>query len=164
MRQSDLPRIAEAVREPVRDFVRDSRVRVAVLISDSGQVIAQHGFSRSLELVNVASLAAAAHAASRTLARIAGSPAWQQTYHRGRTRQLFLAPLDMPTGELILVAIFDEHSSVGLARLFFERFEERIRALPVFGAARPTRKAEDFEQDLEAGVQRLFPERPPPEG
>lgn len=156
MRASDLPGVVEAVREPMRVFVRDSRVRIALLISSSGQVVAQHGFSRSLDVSNVASLAAAAHSAARALAQLAGSPGWRHLHHRGTSHQLFVAPVAVPMDELILVAIFDDDSSVGLAQFFFDQLAVRLRALPVFASAMPTADASAFERDLEAGIERVF--------
>ncbi len=156
MREADLPALVEAVRGPVEEFVRQSRVRVALLISSSGQVVAQHGFSRRLEVINVASLAAAANAAAGALAQVAGRPRWRQTYHAGRQKQLFIASLDVPPRPLILVAIFDQDSSLGLARLFFEMFEDTVQKLAVFRSAGVTTDAASFERDLEAGVHRVF--------
>jgi hypothetical protein len=65
MRRSDLPQLVEALRVPVEAFVHESRVRIALLVNGSGQVLAQHGFTRSYHVMNVASLAAATHASSR---------------------------------------------------------------------------------------------------
>ncbi len=164
MRESDLPLVVEAVREPIAEFVRESRVRVALLVSSSGQVVAQHGFRGRLQIVNVASLAAAAHAAAGMLARITGRPRWLNTYHAGEERHLLLAPLTVPAGELILVAIFDRDSSIGLAQLFYERLAERIRSLSAFRVARPSADARSFEGDLEAGVRRVLPYDGPESG
>lgn len=164
MRASDVPRIVAAVRDPMRDFVRESGVRTALLISSSGQVIAQHGFSRSLEIANVASLAAAAHAAARGLAHFSGAGRWRYLHHRGTHRELFVAPLSLVNEDLILVAIFGEDSSIGLAQLFFDRLAERIQALTVFGAAMPSADARSFERDLEAGIKRVFSRDPYHEG
>lgn len=159
MRAADLPRVVAAVKAPIGDFVRESHVRTALLISSSGQVVAQHGFLRSLEVMNVASLAAAAHSAARALAQLCGTPGWRHLHHAGREQQLFLAPLEVPGGELILVAIFDHDSSIGLAEFFFKRLAQRLRDLPVFVQGRPAADARTFERDLEAGLEGVFGRR-----
>ena len=56
----DLAQLVEALRPTIAEFVREARVRTTLLINTSGQVLAQHGFTRSYEVMNVASLAAAA--------------------------------------------------------------------------------------------------------
>src|SRR5690606_37384907 len=132
MRQEDLSRLVDALKQPMRQFVRESRVRIALLINGSGQVIGQHGFARSYEVMNVASLAAAIHAASRALAELVAAPRWEHLHHAGRERQIFMAPLPTPAGELIVVAIFDRDSSLGLVRLFYQQLHTLVTTLPEF--------------------------------
>jgi predicted regulator of Ras-like GTPase activity (Roadblock/LC7/MglB family) len=156
MRRGDLDRLVDVLKDPVRDFVRESRVRIALLVNGAGQVLAQHGFTQSYEVVNVAALAAAAHAAARELATLTGSGRWAHLHHAGQTRQIFLAPFRTPSGELILVAIFDGDSSLGIVQLFFERLAGRVAGLAEFSEPLPTSDQASFERDLEAGLQTVF--------
>jgi len=157
MIRGDLGQLVDALREPIRIFVRDARVRLALLINGSGQVLAQHGFSGAYDVASVASLAAATHASSRALADMTGARRWVYLHHTGRHRQLFLAPFATPAQELILVAIFDEDSSLGLVRLYFNEFEGRVATLPELGTVRTGTSAEDFERELEAGLRHILP-------
>jgi predicted regulator of Ras-like GTPase activity (Roadblock/LC7/MglB family) len=153
MRQSDLPAVVDALRIPLDRFVREARVRIAILATGAGQILAQHGFGRGYEIMNVASLAAAAHASSRALAELSGAGRWQHLYHAGIDRQLFLAPLRTPGDELILVAIFDADSSLGIITFFYDALETDVAALPQFRAARSAVDQASFERDLEAGLE-----------
>jgi predicted regulator of Ras-like GTPase activity (Roadblock/LC7/MglB family) len=155
MRSSDLPQLVAALRTPVEKFIRESRVRIAVLVSGSGQVLAQHGFTRSYQIMNVASLAAATHASSRALAELTGAGRWEHLYHAGLQRQLFLAPLRTPVEDLILVAIFEGDSSLGIVRLFYESLEEEVSALPDFADIRGSADQASFEHDLAASLELL---------
>lgn len=159
MRRAELPRLAEALRPPLQTFVRESRVRIALLANSAGQVLAQHGFTRSYEVMNVASLAAAAHASSRALGEVTEAGPWAHLYHDGRERALFLAPLRTPGEELILVAIFEADSSLGIVRLFSESLEAEIARLPDFRSLPRSTVASDFESDLAAGLDLIPPER-----
>ena len=156
MRGDDLPRLIEALKPPIDTFVRESSVRMALLINGSGQVLAQHGFTRSYEVMNVASLAAAAHAAARALADMTRARRWTHLHHAGRERQLFLAPLKTPVAELILVVIFDGDTSLGIVQLFFDRLRASIAALPDFQQELAPTTQQTFERDLEAGVARVL--------
>jgi predicted regulator of Ras-like GTPase activity (Roadblock/LC7/MglB family) len=156
MRSTDLPRIIAALKEPIQLFVRDARVRVSLLINRSGQVLAQHGFTSSYEVMNVASLAAAAHASSRALADITQAGGWTHLHHSGERHELFLATLGTPVEPLILVTIFDGESSLGLVQLFFKQLAERVSGLPELQSARASADQQSFEHDLEAGVDRAF--------
>lgn len=158
MRRTDLPRLVEALRPPIATFVRESRVRIALLVNGAGQVLAQHGFTHRYEVMNVASLAAAAHASSRALAVLTGAERWEHLHHGGTRRQLFLAPLRTPVEELILIAIFDADSSLGLVQVFYEALEREVSALPEFKAARAGTDQANFERDLEAGLEFLSPD------
>lgn len=156
MRQDDLPSIIAALEAPIGVFVRESRVRMALLINGAGQVLAQHGFTRSYEVMNVASLAAAAHAAAGALAQMSGAKRWTHMHHAGTERQLFIAPLSTPVAELIMVVIFDEDSSLGIVQLFFDRLTGAVAALPEFQQTLQETTQQNFERDLEAGLQRVL--------
>ncbi|HSJ15951.1 MAG TPA: roadblock/LC7 domain-containing protein [Longimicrobiales bacterium] len=158
MRSTDLPALISALREPTRSFVRESRVRIAILINGAGQVLATHGFTRAYEVMNVASLAAAAQSASRALATLTGAGRWEHLYHAGRERQLFLAPFTTPVEELILVAIFDAETSLGMVQLCYEQLACEIAALPELSVAPPGSDQASFERDLRSGLEFLAPE------
>jgi predicted regulator of Ras-like GTPase activity (Roadblock/LC7/MglB family) len=164
VRADDLARLVDALRPPITEFVRESRVRMTLLINGSGQVLAQHGFTRSYEVMNVASLAAAAHASARALAEMTEAKRWTHLHHAGKERQLFLAPVKTPAAELILVAIFDGDSSLGLVQLFFERLTQRVAALPAFQHQFAPGTQQSFERDLEAGLQKALSTDPRSEG
>jgi predicted regulator of Ras-like GTPase activity (Roadblock/LC7/MglB family) len=156
MKREDLERVVERLRAPMTEFVSESRVRTAVLLSHSGQVLAQHGFSGRFDITSVASLASAAHASAHALAEIIGAGRWVHLHHAGQENQLFLAPFRAGGQELVLVAIFDSDSTLGLVQLFFDRLVDAAQDLPELGAALAGGDAESFERDLEAGLERLL--------
>ncbi|HSH45299.1 MAG TPA: roadblock/LC7 domain-containing protein [Longimicrobiales bacterium] len=159
MKREDLQRVAGALEDPMRQFVRESRVRTAILVNRSGQILAHHGFSRGLDVTNVAALSAAAHASAHALAQITGAGHWMHLHHAGQEQQLFLAPFALRGGdELVMVAIFDQDSTLGLVQLFFDRLTEAILAMPELGGKLPTGDVNAFEDDLGAGVERALSE------
>ena len=161
MRVTELPAIVEALKQPIRDFVRESRARIAVLVTGSGQVLAQHGFARSYEIMNVASLAASAHAAAGALGELTAAGPWRHIHHAGEQRQLFMATLATPAERLIFVVIFDSESSLGLVQLFFDQLASSVAQLPAFQRAASETTQASFERDLEAGLRRVFqPDNP----
>jgi predicted regulator of Ras-like GTPase activity (Roadblock/LC7/MglB family) len=156
MKRSDLERVASSLHDPMQEFVREARVRTAMLVNQAGQVLAQHGFSRGLDAANVAALAAAAHASAHALAELTGAGHWMHMHHAGREKQLFLAPFAAGDEELVLVTIFDETSTLGLVQLFFDRLVEAVREIPEVQHTLPSDDAAAFESDLEAGIERLL--------
>ncbi|MGH7505701.1 MAG: roadblock/LC7 domain-containing protein [Longimicrobiales bacterium] len=162
MKRTELPRLVAALKGPIDTFVRDSRVRISLVVSHSGQVLAQHGFTSSYQVMNVASLAAATHASSRALADVTQSGGWRHLHRAGKQKQLFLAPLTTPIEQLILVAIFDRDSSLGLVQLFFDRLARDVAVLPELQSPVAATDPVNFEKDLEAGLDRIF--SPEPDG
>jgi predicted regulator of Ras-like GTPase activity (Roadblock/LC7/MglB family) len=156
VRRSDLGVFVGALADPIQRFVQETGVRLVLLINASGQVLAQHGFSRSLDVMSIATLGAAIHSSSRVLAELLDQPQFAHL-HQGRgANQVFIGPFATPSEEVILIAVFDENSSVGLVRLFFEALAREIAALPGWRTARPTVDATAFENDLEAGLEHTF--------
>jgi predicted regulator of Ras-like GTPase activity (Roadblock/LC7/MglB family) len=164
VRQSDLPRIIAALRTPLQDFVHESRVRIVLLISGAGQVLAQHGFTRSYEVMNVASLAAAACSAAGALAQMTDARRWTHMHQAGKEQQLFIAPVRTPGADLILVAIFDRETSLGIVQLFFDRLGTTVGGLAEFQQRLEPATQQSFERDLEAGLQRVLTDHAPSEG
>ncbi|MBW3552025.1 MAG: roadblock/LC7 domain-containing protein [Gemmatimonadetes bacterium] len=158
MRKEDLNRVAAALRDPMRSFVRESRVRTALLVNRSGQVLAHHGFGRGFDVTNVAALAAASHASAHALAELTGAGQWMHLHHAGKEHQLFLAPFRTRGEQLVLVAIFDKESTLGLVQLFFDRLTEAVAEIPELGSDLPDSDVAGFESDLEAGIERLLSE------
>lgn len=158
MKSEDLRRVARSLAEPMKQFVWQSRVRTAVLVNHSGQVLAHHGFTRSYDIMNVATLAAATHSSAHALAELTGAGHWVHLHHAGKEKQLFLAPFRTGSEELVLVAIFDQTSTFGLVQLFFDRLTEAVREIPEFGQPLEAGDVESFEQDLEAGLDRILSE------
>lgn len=152
-RLQDLP---QAIEQPLREFVRQSGVELAVVTTRSGQVLAQHGFARALDLMGVAALAAGIHAATRALAEQLGQPPFGQLHHAGVRRQLFVAPIPVPGDEFIFLGVFDERSSLGLVQVFFEDFAHRVRALPHWSRPPGPAGPEDFERALRESLDRFF--------
>ena len=71
---------------------------LAVALEPSGRVLAQHGFTRSLDVMAVCSLVAAIHASASELGRQANGAPFGPLHHSGPGRQVFLAPAHRRTG------------------------------------------------------------------
>ena len=155
MDRLDVKQIKESFAGPLEKFVRETGVRLAVLINRSGQVLAQYGFDQLFDLVGVASLAAGINASSRALATQLGEDQFEHLHHAGIVRQLFLGHFDSAAGQLMLVTVFDDRSSIGLVRVFFEEFVLQIRELPAMDVARDRGSVGDFERELEASLDRF---------
>lgn len=147
--------IAPWLAAPLAEFVREARVRSALVLEPSGRVLAQHGFARSLDVMAACSLAAAIHASSSELGRQLDGNPFGPLHTAGASHQLFLAPLRGGRNTLLLLAVFDDASSLGIVRHFFGAFAERAMREPP-AEADETPLALDFERDLGRNLAVLF--------
>lgn len=145
------------VEAPLRRYVDDARARLALLLHPSGQVIAQAGFTRKVDVMTACALAAAVHATAGELGRQVDGRAFRGLHHAGATKQLYLAPIDTVRGAYICLTVFDQESSLGLVRMFFsELCRELAAAAPPLPAASAPALDANFEMELNANLAALF--------
>ncbi|HEU5169488.1 MAG TPA: roadblock/LC7 domain-containing protein [Gemmatimonadales bacterium] len=145
------------VAAPLERFLDESSARLALLMTSSGQVVAQHGFTRSIDVMTAAALGAGIVASTEELARLLGAARFGSLVHQGARQQVFLSGFDTPRGRWIGLVVFDGESTVGLVQLFFDRLVAELgAAAPRDGATAPRPLAESFERDLDASLRALF--------
>ncbi len=145
------------IEAPLEEFVRESGVELALLLHPNGQVMAQYGFARSVDVMSACALAAGIHATSAELGRQLEGRPFRGLHHAGSTRQLFLAEAKSVQGTYIFLTVFGPDSSFGLVRLYFEEFTAALAAAAPAELAAPTAAlAEHFERDLNRNLAVLF--------
>jgi hypothetical protein len=145
------------VADPLVEFVRESSARVALVMTSSGQVIAQHGFTRSLDVMAAAALGAGILATTAELSRLmAHESDFGAVVHQGVAEGVWLGGFDTPRGRWIALAVFGRESSIGLVRLFFNRFAAQVSAAAPPPVAVREVLAEGFERELDDSLRALF--------
>ena len=138
-------------------FIDDARVRLVLLLETSGRVLAQHGFTRSIDVMSACALAAAIHASAAEIGRQLDGNPFTTLHHPGTERQIFLGELPTARGAHILLTVFDDATSIGLVRLYFTELSKRLAAAaPAKLAPAPTPSLVDFESDLNRNLAKLF--------
>jgi hypothetical protein len=134
------------IEGPLRQFLDDAGVELALLLHPSGQVLAQHGFARSVDVMSACALAAGIHATGGELGRMVDDK-----------RQIFVAEARSPRGAYIFLTVFGSESSIGLVRLYFDELVKALTvAAPPEGPAPEPALAEHFERDLNRNLAVLF--------
>lgn len=144
------------VEGPLKQFVDEARVLLALLLHPSGQVLAQHGFTRAVDVMSACALAAGMFASAGELGRMLEGRPFAGLHHAGRTRQIFLGQAETPRGPYIFLTVFDAGSSLGLVQLYFEEFRARLAAATPPPERQEPVLAEDFESDLNRNLAVLF--------
>jgi len=144
------------VEAPLRRFVEDARARLALLLHPSGQVVAQAGFTRAVDVMSACALAAAVHATATELGRQVDGQAFLGLHHAGEGKQLYLAPATTAHGTYICLTVFDQGSSLGLVRMFFAELCRDLAASAPPAPAAPPTLAANFEVELNENLAALF--------
>jgi hypothetical protein len=142
---------------PLQTFVTESSARLALLMTASGQVIAQHGFTGALDLMAAAALGSGIVASSTEIAAQMRWPPFRSLVHQGRRAAHLLASFDTPRGRWVALVVFGPETKLGLVQVFFDQLVEDLRAAaPPPPAPRREVLAADFERELNASLRTLF--------
>ncbi|MEE8134437.1 MAG: hypothetical protein V3T56_05240 [Gemmatimonadales bacterium] len=141
---------------PLERFVMESGARLTLLMTPAGQVLAQHGFTRAVDVMAAAALGAAIVASTSEIARLIDAPLFRGLNHQGVHHGIFLCSFETPRGELLALVVYGNDTSAGLVELFFEDLRaELVAAAPVEERSKPVLAA-DFENELNASLGSLF--------
>ncbi len=144
------------VEAPLKRFVDEARVQLAVLLHPSGQVLGQFGFARSMDVMTACALSAAIHASSAELGKLLDGRPFTGVHYAGKARQIYLASVPIAGGALVLLAVFDDESSLGLVQLFFKEFCAEVAAASPPASADAPALGGDFERELNRNLAVMF--------
>lgn len=117
-------------------FLADSGASAALLIDRSGQPLAQCGTSPAPDTASMGALAAGAFSATAALARMLGESEFSVLFHEGKHESLHVSTVDDFT---ILLAVFGDHTTVGMVRLFARETSASIGVILEETRSRPRR-------------------------
>lgn len=146
IREEDAARINQILTR----FLADAGAEEVLLIDRSGQLLAMDGVSRALDTVSISALAAAAFSSTCAMAQLLGETEFTVLFHEGVKQSIHVSTVDE---EAILLAIFDERTTVGMVRLFAKEASRAVGAVLGQTRARPKPGAE-FAAPLSAAEAR----------
>ncbi|MFP4344587.1 MAG: roadblock/LC7 domain-containing protein [Anaerolineales bacterium] len=115
----------EEIHLCLRDLCWEAKARYAILADITGQLIEVEGQEKQVDPTVLAALAAAELAATKEMARLLGeSPHFDLLLHEGRKRNLYLSAVGE---ELVLLALYDHSTPLGMVRLFTRMTAERLQ-------------------------------------
>lgn len=104
----------------------EAMARAVFLVGKDGQFIAGVGDVDSIDTTSLASLTAGSIAAAGGLAQLIGEKEFSVFFHEGEREHLHIS---LVAGQVILVVLFDERSSLGLVRLRVKKGTEELSQL-----------------------------------
>lgn len=115
----DLKMLGNALQK----YIDKANATWAVLITRSGQLLAQRGFSSSFDVVSIAALAGGVFNSTMAMAELVGEKAFDEFLQEGKKASLFYLLL---CGEFFLVSMFDDRTLPGVIKAASERFSGDI--------------------------------------
>jgi len=140
----------------LRHFLAESSAADALLIDRGGQLLAEGGVNASLDTVSLSALAAGAFSSTAAMARLLGEPEFTMLFHEGIRENIHVTAVDE---HAILLATFDERTTVGMVRLFAKDASRAIGAVLAGSRQRPHRIDELAGPLTIAPGQPMFRER-----
>ena len=104
----------------------DAGCTAIVLFARVGAAIAVAGAAPALDMVAVARLAAGGFGATAPLAQLLGEREFSAVIHEGAKQSLQVSAVDDTT---ILIAVFDDRTTVGMVRAFAQEAARRLAAV-----------------------------------
>ena len=143
--------------DPLVKFVKEAGARLVLLMTPAGQVLAQHGFSRAVDVMSAAALGAAIMATTEEIARQLRQPPFAGLNHQGERHGIFLAAVPTGRGRLVALVVYDlDASSLGLVQLFFDELAADLQAASPKDSVPKRVLAADFERELSDSLNTLF--------
>jgi predicted regulator of Ras-like GTPase activity (Roadblock/LC7/MglB family) len=130
---------AAQIHQVLGRFLEESGAAEVLLIDRSGQLLAMDGVCRALDTVSISALAAAAFSSTSAMAQLLGESEFTVLFHEGIKQSIHVSTVDE---EAILLAIFDERTTVGMVRLFAKEASKAVGVVLAATRARPKRVGE----------------------
>jgi len=103
-----------AITKALQKFLGETNARCALLVDRSGQLVATVGEQPHFDPTAFATLTAADFSANDQLAQLIGETDFNSLFHQGEKESMYLADV---ARRVILVALFDNRTTLGLVRL-----------------------------------------------
>lgn len=146
--------------EPLKRFIDEARARIVMLMTRSGQVLAQYGVHRAVDVMSASALAAGISASTAQIAELTRQGRFGSLSHQGREHGIFLSSCETPRGAILVLVVFGRETSLGLVELFYEQLVKDLQGAAPVEPVRGPVLAEDFERELNRSLVDLFRKSP----
>jgi predicted regulator of Ras-like GTPase activity (Roadblock/LC7/MglB family) len=144
-----------SITHTLQKFLFDSNARCALLVDRTGQLVATVGEQPTFDPTAFATLTAADFSANDQLARLIGETDFNSLFHQGEKESMYLADV---ARRVILVALFDNRTTLGLVRLKMKETVADLTKLfeQVFSRPAPSADSPGLLAGAEDEIDKLF--------
>lgn len=137
-----------------------SEAKYVLLIDTDGHMITRRGTAPDLDAENISALVAGSFAATKEMARLLGEDEFSILFHQGERDSI---QLTLVGDRVLLAIIFDDHTTIGMVRLYAQQTARKLVALLEKAAERAAQRpeagiGEDFGASAKEKMADLFQE------
>ncbi len=115
---------AERLLNTLETFLDESEANFSIVIDRGGSVLSQAGrVPDTIDPTIVGALAAGSFAATKELATRVGEEEFTALHQQGQRAQILMSAVD---SDVVLVTVFDEHTTLGLVKFYSTRTVKRL--------------------------------------
>jgi len=127
--------MSQGIDSALRKFIGDSRARCALLLTHSGQLVGQVGFTSHLNVLSLCALVAGIFTTTQELARLIGESKFKSLFQEGKGWNLHFT---LVSEDLIFATLFDKKTVIGAVQISASEASDRIGKLLAEFAAKPS--------------------------
>ena len=116
----------EEITVVLKEVVKLSGAKCALLIDKEGHMVARTGSVRTFDLDTISALVAGSFAATCEMARLLGEKEFSVMFHQGHRDSI---QLNLVGDRTILTVIFDDQTTVGMVRLYSSEAGDKLAAV-----------------------------------
>ncbi len=139
-----------SINRILREFLRLSNAKCAILVDKEGHMITKQGVTRSFDMDTISALVAGSFAATKEMARVLGEVEFADLFHQGKNESIQLLLVSTRT---LLTVIFDRSTTVGMVRLYAAEVAKKLTQLFEKASDRKPSKTERIGKDFEASAR-----------
>lgn len=117
--REDIDRIAKTLAA----FLKNAAARAVLLVDRDGRVLISEGASSTVGADLVSRIVASSFESDRRLSGLLGEEGFSSLYHQRGRDNVQLSLVDERT---VLVVVFDEHTTIGMIRLYSEAIAGKL--------------------------------------
>uniref|UniRef100_A0A7V3RIB5 Roadblock/LC7 domain-containing protein n=1 Tax=candidate division WOR-3 bacterium TaxID=2052148 RepID=A0A7V3RIB5_UNCW3 len=108
----------------LNDFYTQTNVIWSILITNSGHLLVQRGFTNSFDVLTIAALTCNIFNSTMELAHIIGERNFSELFQEGSRVSLYYTALD---GNYLLVSLFDDRTIPGVVKVASGEFSKNVK-------------------------------------
>ena len=138
------------VNRVLREFLKLSNAKCALLVDKEGHMITKQGVTRSFDMDTISALVAGSFAATKEMARVLGEDEFSILFHQGKTDNIQLSLIGDRT---LLTVIFDDSTTIGMVRLYANETAKRLQECFERARGHEAPEGEEIDDSFSASAQ-----------